>query len=218
MTERATLRMFFLLLAVSLLSTVAVSSDVFWGATTSKALWLRASIFVTLPFYVKLWLESPKLRPDLKNPLTLAVTLFALVNVLAAIFGVNWTRSFWGSYERMGGIFHLLHLTVLYFYLLMMASARPQYLRALTRLLIWIAALSSVYGICEAVGVRPWIPDIFLQHHNRISSIYGNPIFFASFLILPMALTLFCWLQSVTRNYRILYGALFALQLLALFL
>jgi O-antigen ligase len=215
MSERATLRTLFLLLALSILSTVAVTSDI-WGPTTAKALWFRASIFVALPIYVILLLEYPKLRPDLRNPLNLAVVTFALVNILAAIAGVNWTLSFWGTYERMGGVFQLLHLTLLYFYVLTMANAEPRLLKILTGLLVWIAGFASVYGICEVLGPRFVAPDTFLLREHRISSIFGNPIFFAGFLILPMALTIVCWLRSSTRVSKSVYEVLFALQFMAL--
>ena len=215
MSERATLRTLFLLLALSILSTAAVTYGT-WGPTPAKALWFRASIFVALPIYVILLLEYPKLRPDLRNPLNLAVVTFALVNILAALAGVNWTNSFWGTYERMGGVFHLLHLTLLYFYVLTMANAEPRLLKILTGLLVWIAGLASVYGICEVLGPRFVAPDTFLLHEHRIASIYGNPIFFASFLILPMALTIVCWLRSSTRVSKSVYEVLFALQFMAL--
>ena len=112
MSERATVRVFFLLLALSILSTVAVSADNWWYST-AKALWLRGSIFVALPVYLTLLLQYPKLRPNLRNPLNLAVLTFAAVNMLAALFGLDWARSFWGTYLRMNGVFHLLHLTLL---------------------------------------------------------------------------------------------------------
>jgi len=194
---------------------MAVSADTWWYST-AKALWLRASIFVALPVYVTLLLQYPKLRPNLRNPLNLAVLTFALVNILAALFGLDWARSFWGTYLRMNGVFHLLHLTLLYFYLLTIANAEPRCFKILTTLLVWIAGLSSLYGLCEVLGLRLSPQDFFLAHEHRISSIFGNPIFFASFLILPMALTIVCWLQSATRLTKKIYEVLFALQFMAL--
>jgi O-antigen ligase/tetratricopeptide (TPR) repeat protein len=215
MSERATVRVFFLLLALSILSTVAVSADNWWYST-AKALWLRGSIFVALPVYLTLLLQYPKLRPNLRNPLNLAVLTFAAVNMLAALFGLDWARSFWGTYLRMNGVFHLLHLTLLYFYLLAMASAEPRCFKILTTLLVWIAGLSSLYGLSEVLGLSLGPRDFFLAREHRISGIFGNPIFFASFLILPMALTIVRWLQSGTRLSKNIYEVLFALQFMAL--
>ena len=65
MSERATVRVFFLLLSLSILSTVAVTADSCWYST-AKALWLRASIFVALPVYVTLLLQYPN-SPCLKS-------------------------------------------------------------------------------------------------------------------------------------------------------
>jgi O-antigen ligase len=198
-------------LVLSVSSTCVVSMELFNPFVTTKALWLRACVALALPCYVHLLLVNPTLRPNLKNPLTLAVITYLFVALLAAVFGVNRIRSFWGNYERMGGAYHLIHLTLLYFYLLLMARAKGQrVVRRLLLLLVWIAALSSVYGIFVALGMPPWVPDNGLP---RVSSLFGNPGYFGGFLILPMALTLLFWHQAKTAAYRIVYFALFASQL-----
>jgi O-antigen ligase/Flp pilus assembly protein TadD len=198
-------------LVLSVSSTCVVSMELFNPFVTTKALWLRACVALALPFYVHLLLVNPALRPNLKNPLTLAVITYVFLAVLSAVFGVNRIRSFWGNYERMGGAYHLIHLTLLYFYLLLIARAKGErVVRRLLLLLVWIAALSSLYGIFVALGMPPWVPDSGMP---RVSSLFGNPGFFASFLILPMALTLLFWHEAKTATHRIVYFALFASQL-----
>ena len=205
------LRVLFGLVIGSLISTAVIGSELVYPTLDSQALWFRAFVLLALPFYLYLVVVDRRLRPNLRNPLTLAVAAFLFISLLATVFGVNPWRSFWGTYSRMSSEYHLILLTLLYFYVLLLATAGTRYLRVLLQLLVWIAALSSVYAILVALGMRGWTPDRFWADH-RISSIYGNPIFFASFLILPMALALYFWRQAVTASQRYLYIALFALQ------
>jgi len=209
--ERNSLTVILILLILSLSSTLVVSGELLNSFVTTKALWLRACVALAFPFYLHLLLVNPRLRPNLKNPLTLAVVTYLFCALLATVFGVNFIRSFWGNYERMGGAYHLIHLTLLYFYFLLLAQARGELVaRRLLLLLVWMAALSSLYGISVALGMPPWVPE---TGPPRFSSVYGNPGYFASFLILPMALTLLFWHQAKGATSRIVYIVLFALQL-----
>ena len=179
---------------------------------------MRAAVAISLPVYLALLLEYPHLRPKWSNPLNTLVVGFLLVNVVAALLGGNWTQSFWGTYERMGGVVHLLHLTLFYLYLLALGQAGPNYLKKLAGLLIGIAGLSSLYGICEVLNSEVGRHDLFYAHFHRVSSIFGNPAFFASFLLFPMAFTLFGWLRSPAARHKRVYEVLFALQLSTLML
>lgn len=215
--DSSTLKAFFWLLALTILSTAAVNDD-YWGQGTAKALWLRAAVAISLPVYLALLLEYPHLRPKWSNPLNALVVGFLLVNVVAALLGGNWTQSFWGTYERMGGVVHLLHLTLFYLYLLALGQAGANYLKNLGGLLIAIAGLSSLYGICEILNSELGRRDPFYAQFHRVSSIFGNPAMFASFLLFPMAFTLFGWLRPQAARHKRVYEVLFALQLSALML
>ena len=205
------LRILFGLVAGSLISTAVIGAELVYPSVDTQALWFRTFVLLALPFYLYLVAADRGLRPNLRNPLTLAVAGLLFVSLLATIFGVNPWRSFWGVYFRMSGGYHLIHLILLYFYLLLFGKAGRRYLNTLLRLLVWIAALASIYAVLVALGMRGWTPDRFWQGH-RVSSIYGNPIFFASFLILPMALALYFSRQAVTAFQRYFYIAAFALQ------
>ena len=102
---------------------------------------MRAAVAISLPVYVALLLEYPHLRPKWSNPLNAFVVGFLLVNVVAALLGGNWTQSFWGTYERMGGVVPLAASHPLYFYLSALGQAGANYLKNLTGLLIGIARL-----------------------------------------------------------------------------
>jgi len=211
MAEKISFRVFLFLVIATLFSAVVFSYEVLYGDITVKALWLRSFVMLALPLYIYLLLANPGLRPNLRNPLTLAVVAFALFSLLSGIFGVNPIRSFWGNYERMGGAYHLLHLTLLYFYLLLLAKAHHDYFKKVLQLLVGLGVLSSICGITQAAGVPFLHPNTGWFH--RVPSFQGNPIFFASFLILPLALAVYFWSQADTRPARYLYLGLVTLQL-----
>ena len=209
LTERTSLKVILVALILSVISTVVVWTELFNPFVTTKALWLRTSVALALPFYVHLLLVNPTLRPNFKNALTLAAIAYPIVALLATVLGVNRIRSFWGTAERMGGTYDLIHLTLLYFYCVLIAKAKGLIvIRRLLLLLVWMAALSSLYGVLVALGMPQWVPEVGL----RSSSFYGNPGYFAGVLILPMALTLLFLHQAKAVTPRIGYFVLFALQ------
>ncbi len=215
MAGRISVRILFSLLVATLFSAVLFSSQLLYPTVTAKALWLRALVMLTLPVYVYCLLWYPNLRPSLRNPVTVALGAFALFSLVSGIWGVNPTRSFWGDYEQMGGVYHLLHLTLLYFYLLMLAKASDRLFTILLESLVWIGGLSSIYGILEAAGMGPWTPDVGLVN-GRVSSFQGNPIFFASFLVLPLTLALYFWSRSRAATSRYLYIGLAIVQVIGI--
>jgi hypothetical protein len=99
-----------------LLAPFLVSKQLLFPFVTTKSFVFRIVVELLLPVYAYLVCVRKDLRPSFKNPLTLVVVGFLIFNFISAIFGVNVIRSLWGNFERMGGTFYLLHLTLLYFY------------------------------------------------------------------------------------------------------
>jgi O-antigen ligase/tetratricopeptide (TPR) repeat protein len=186
--------LFVLTLAAVALTPFIITQQLLYPFFVPKALFFRSVILLGLPFYAYLIITNPTYRPSFKNPLTISLVIFLIVNIIAGIFGVNPGRSFWGNYERMGGNYHLIFLTFLYFYILLFAGAKEKWLAILLNILVWVGALTSIYAIFEKLGMTPWVPDDSLP--LRMSSIFGNPIFFASFLIIPLFLSIFFYFQS----------------------
>jgi hypothetical protein len=105
------------LFVLTWLAPFLVFRDLLFPYITSKAFFMRVLVELMLPLYAYLLLTRPELRPDLRrNRLHQAVLAFLFFSLLAALFGVNPLKSFWGNFERMGGWYYLLHLTLLYFY------------------------------------------------------------------------------------------------------
>lgn len=182
---------------------------------TSKAFFFRIMVEAALPFYIYILFSNKLARPNLKNPLTIAVLVFLVINVISSFFGVNVSRSLWGNYERMGGTYYLVHLTVLYFYVQVIGVLGENYLKRFLQAFIALATLVTLNGLSgwvdgPTVVLDPSLPD-------RVSSTFGNPIFFASYLIVPMFLALYFAFDEDVLWKRISYGVICFLQFLGIY-
>ncbi len=73
-----------------------------------KSLYFRGIIEILVALYLILIIAYPKYRP--RNSLIFnAVLIYAFVLLLATIFSVDVSRSFWSNHERMMGYFTILH-------------------------------------------------------------------------------------------------------------
>jgi len=211
MKKKYILNIFFILVSLTLLSTLLVSKDFLFPFITTKAFTLRILVELALPFYIYLVMINKELRPNLKSPMNLAILGFFFINLISAIFGVNIIRSLWGNFERMGGVYYLAHLVLMYFYIVLLAQAGGNYLKRFLQFLIGVSIIASLNGLSGMLGGPVLVQDPSLP--SRASSTFGNPIFFASFLILPMFLSAFFALQSEERWKKIMYWILVLLQL-----
>ncbi len=206
---------FFLLVSAVWLAPLFIFRDYLFPYITSKAYPLRVLVELALPFYAYLLLSDRRMWPNLKNPLHLSVILFWVFSFLAGVFGVNPLKSFWGNFERMGGAYYLLHLTLLYFYTVLLGHMGDRWIQRFLYVFLGSALLATLYGWFVWLGWFTFIPD---PTYPRISSTFGNPIFFASFLILPICLTAFLALQEDVRWKRIALWVFAALQLMGVYM
>ncbi len=209
-------RAFFFLVCLTALTPFLVFKDLLFPYITSKAFFFRIIVEVALPFYIYLIARYKNFRPNLKNPLNIFVLAFIAANLISAFTGVNVIRSLWGNFERMGGVYYLIHLSLLYFYLLLLGAMDDWYAKTFLQVFIGASVILALNGISGFIGLGTLVPDPSLP--ARASSTFGNPIFFASFLILPMFLTVFFGLQEEITWKKIAYYLAAFIQLVGIFL
>jgi O-antigen ligase/tetratricopeptide (TPR) repeat protein len=189
---------FFVLVCLSLLAPLWVFKDLLFPYVTSKAFYFRIVIELALPFYVYLLLSSPKLRPKFKNnPINCLILVFLVLNLVSAFTGVSVVRSLWGNFERMGGVFYLANLTLLYFYVLCLGQMGGAYLKNFLNVFLAAALVITVNGIFGKLGWPVLVLDPSLP--ARVSSTLGNPIYLGSYLIVPLFVALFLGKQSENK-------------------
>ncbi len=194
---------FFVLVALSVTAAFWVSKEFLFPFVTTKAFFFRICIELALPFYVYFLVSDKKLRPNLRNPLSLAVLAFLAVNVASAFFGASVVRSFWGNFERMGGVFYLGHLAALYFYVLAMGQMPGDYIRKFLKVMLLVAAVITLNGIFGWLNLPTLVADPSLP--ARVSSTLGNPIYLGSYLIIPLFLALFFTFQAKNKLDKAVY-------------
>lgn len=207
---------FYGLVVLSLVAPALVFTEQLFPYITSKAFYFRICIELALPFYIYLVIVDKALRPKLSNWLNLSVILFFVLNVLSAILGDNVTRSMFGNFERMGGVFYLGHLVTLYFYIQLIGQYNSLYLKRFLQALLVISVFVTLNGVSAWLGGPMLVPDSSLP--DRVSSTFGNPIFFASFLIIPLFISAYLAVGEERKGLRITYWSVTALQLLGIYI
>ncbi len=206
---------FVALVFLALLTPFWVFTSVLFPFVTSKAFYFRIVVEAALPFYVFLILDKKSLRPNIFSKLNLAILAFLLINLLAGIVGVNPERSFWGNFERMGGVYYLAHLVVFAFYIQALSGLGTKYLKVFFQSFVAVAVVVSVNGLIGKLGWPTLTLDSSLP--ERVSSTLGNPIFLASYLVVPLFLALYLFLNSENRVAKVWYLTSVFLQFLGIY-
>jgi len=150
-------------------------------------------LLVLALIYFSINKEKKLVRLNLLDWLVLA---FVAIQLICSIFGVNFSRSFWGNQQRAQGVFTWLHFTVFYFILRQFFITKKDWLR----LIIWILLVAFISSILAWLGRYFPILENIIADGVRLSGMIGNPIFFASYLIIPVFLGLALFLGILTTN------------------
>lgn len=209
------LNIFAVLVVLALLTPFMVFRDLLFPYVTSKAFYFRIIVELAVPLYVYLILVDKQLRPKLKNFLNLSVIAFLVINIISAFVGVNVSRSLWGNFERMGGVFYIAHLVALFFYVQMLGQAGSVYLKRFLQGFVLVAVLVTLNGLSGWIGGPTLVQDPSLPF--RVSSTFGNPIFFPSYLIIPMFIAAYFAVLEENKTLKIFYWIACGLQLIGIY-
>jgi len=116
------------------------------------------------------------------NKLDWLILAFGLAQVACAIFGVNFTISFWGDQSRAQGVFTWLHFIGFYFLIRSFFLEKKDW----QNLGIWILIISFISSLIAFFGKYFSFFDNIIDKGPRISGMIGNPLFFAGYIIIPV--------------------------------
>jgi O-antigen ligase len=171
------------LLFVVLLTPLIFFPWIWRPATVSKILFFVPFVILATLASFALF-QTKKIVPYLKNPVIFSYGCYVLFVSISSIFGFDPVNSFLGNDIRFGGIILLFCswlLLVLFFIFFDRASwKRAEFVFVVTAVLI------STYALFELVHL---VPD-FGEKWPRSSSLMGNPIYLASYLIFPLSIAL----------------------------
>src|SRR3989344_2988421 len=183
----------------------------FFPFITSKAFLFQIIIEIIFALYLVLAIQNTSFRPK-KSLLLGAVGAYFGAVFLSALFGVDFTRSFFGNYERMWGVFQLAHFFLFFIILAGVFKTKEDWLK-LIKVALFSGALSVAVGLFQFLS-----PLISGGGVSRASSITGNTSFFASYLFFPFLFSIF-FIRHPERSEgsrKKLYLALSLLSLLAI--
>ncbi|MFW6120704.1 MAG: hypothetical protein ACOC80_07360, partial [Petrotogales bacterium] len=180
-----------------------------------KLIVFRSIVEIMLIFYILLIIGNKKYRPNFKNPVLIAVTVFTGLYIITSITGINFYRSFWGTLERMGGVFSFVHYWVFFVILISIFKDKKDWLK-----LLKFCIIAGFLSILFAYGQQFDLGEFFVGwQHGRIFGTTGNAALFAGYLIFILFFSIyFISKKETSKGERFFYGLVLVLGIPALFL
>ncbi len=157
-----------------------VANSFFFPFITGKAFYFRILVELAFSSWVILTFLDAKYRPKF-TPLTIGVTLFAVIALIADLLGVNPIRSIWSNFERMEGWLVVAHLWMFYMVAVHMFGAGEDGKRMWHRWLnmtVAVAVVVAIYGLGQLLG---WFPT---HQGSRVDASLGNAAYMAVYMLM----------------------------------
>ena len=159
-----------------LLTPLIINGRFFFPFVGPKSLYFMAVTELIFFVWVFLIIFFPKYRPRL-NFILIALVLFLLVLTIASFLGVDSVYSFWSKFERMTGIFMLLHLLALFLIVFSTFKANE-----------WI----KIFQISICLGVILSLIAMFSNDSSmRGGATIGNSSFLGTYLLFDLFIALY---------------------------
>lgn len=191
-----------------LLTPLVIVGKFFFLFVGPKALYFCALTEIIFTAWLFLALFYPEYRPKL-NPILLSLALFLFFSILSAVFGASPSKSFWSTYERMGGLLIWLHLSA--FFLAVSTTFKRKDWLKIFGISIGAAMLVGLLSLLPKIG----LPDVLGAFPTQEGATLGNTSFLATYLLLNCFLAFYLLFASVGRL-KTLAGMGFVLIVLAL--
>ncbi|HUT96461.1 MAG TPA: O-antigen ligase family protein [Candidatus Paceibacterota bacterium] len=163
-----------------------------------KVVIFRALVEIMAVFYISLIITDKKYRPKWTLVLT-SVSIFTFLYFFSGLVGNNFYSSFWGTIERMGGIFSFLHYWVYFIILISVIKKEVDWNKVLK-----VSVLVGFLSILFAYGQRLKLGNFFVgwQHGNRVIGTIGNPALFAGYLLFILYLAILFLSRKTTPSWQ----------------
>lgn len=180
-----------------------------------KAVVFRVLIELLIIPYIWLAMRYPEMRafgvkclvakPNAKNAISFALILFTVSMAVSTFAGVNWHQSFWGYWERMGGLFSWLHYMVFIVILVSVLRKKEDWMGFMF-LSVLAAFISTIFGFFQKLDISSVLGA---TERFRIFGTIGNPAAFAGYLIFNFFFAVFLLRELSGRLMRFfLFSAL----------
>lgn len=157
-----------------------IPNSMFFPFISGKGFFFRILVELAFAAWAILACFDAKYRPRL-SAMTIGVGVFALIAILADVFGVNPVRSLSSNFERMEGGLMVIHLFLFYVSAVGIfgASASPKTLwHRWLGASLGVATIVGIYGLMQHLGYA----DIH-QGSTRIDASLGNSAYMAVYML-----------------------------------
>lgn len=174
-----------------------VANSFFFPFITGKAFYFRILVEIAFLAWVVLASIDAKYRPKL-SALTIGVTIFTLVTLVADLLGVNPLRSLWSNFERMEGWITIIHLWMFYMvtvHTFGVGEDNKKLWHNWLNVSLFAAFLVGCYGFAQLFG---WAA--IHQSTSRVDATLGNSAYMAVYMLLSAGFALYLLLESKARR------------------
>jgi len=163
-----------------------------------KMVVFRSLVEMLVVFYIPLVIANKNYRPKW-TLILVSVSVFTGLYIFTGFTGINFYSSFWGSLERMGGIFSFIHYWV-YFIILVSIIKKEGDWEKILKVSVMVGFLSILF----AYGQHFLKLSFFVgwQHGDRVIGTIGNPSLFAGYLLFILFLAIFFILRNRTPSWQ----------------
>ena len=153
--------------------------NMFFPYITGKNFAFRILVEALLAAYVLLAIREPKYRPRSSSVMWAFGGLVAWM-LLATIFSVDPSKSFWSNFERMDGYITLLHMFVLFIIASTVLTVEKWWekffqVSVAASVYIFVGAAQLFYTLAPEVrqvwGIDPSDPKVIEEHAEALSAI-----------------------------------------------
>ena len=177
-----------------------------------KVLVFRSIIEVLGVIYLLLILQNKSYLPRL-DKIFWSFLLFVLAFTVATITSVIPYQSFWGTLERMGGLWTFWHY-FLFYIILTSILTKGEHWQKLLNLTIFAGVLSAFYGFGQKTSIEFFVGS---GDRARIFGTLGNAALFAGYQILIAFLALTMYFSSkINHKHKTWYLSAFILNSIAI--
>ncbi|MEK7777870.1 MAG: O-antigen ligase family protein, partial [Chloroflexota bacterium] len=177
-----------------LLTPLVVTQSTLFPYVVGKATYSRALIEIVLACWVALALRQPAYRP-LHSWILWLFGIYLVGDLIAAVSGVSFQRSFWGDYRRMGGVFDLAHWVAFAVVLASVFKQQREW-RWLLNVNLGISLVVALLGLTQHYRI-PLFDSVFWYlrttagaNLGRVDITFGNPTYVGAYMLVNLFLAL----------------------------
>ena len=179
-----------------LLTPLILDAKYYFPFVAPKSFYFMGTVEILFLLRIILAIAVPKYRPNFRSRLFWALVLFLSIATLSAIFGANFSRSFWSKNERMTGLLMLYHCLAFYLVVSSLFKRKWEW-RKFFLVSIFIASVVSIMAIFEHYKVPGF------EFSQKGGATLGNTSFLGTYLLFNLFLALYLFFREEKAHWRL---------------